>query len=115
METVTVSKVNDVYIKCDCEASTSQELTDYFTFDVPNAKFHPLYKNKVWDGKIRVFNYMTRQVYTGLLPYVAAFCESRDYKLEIADDLHPKEKYEDDYGYRLATKYEAKFELRDYQ
>jgi superfamily II DNA or RNA helicase len=115
METVTVSKVNDVYIKCDCEASTSQELTDYFTFDVPNAKFHPLYRNKVWDGKIRVFNYMTRQVYTGLLPYVAAFCESRDYKLEIADDLHPKERYEDDYGYRLATKYEAKFELRDYQ
>ena len=29
---LTVSKVNDVYLKIDCDPGTSQELSDYFTF-----------------------------------------------------------------------------------
>ena len=114
VELINVKKIDDVYIRCECEASTSQELTDYFTFNVPNAKFHPLYKNKVWDGKIRIFNYMNRTVYAGLLPYVIKFCKDRDYKLQIEDSLAPNSNYDNNFGYELCKKY-SNFSLRDYQ
>ena len=42
----------------DCEAGHAAELSDYFSFYVPGYKFMPAYKNKVWDGKIKLFNRM---------------------------------------------------------
>ena len=36
------------------EPSTSAELNDFFTFEVPGFKYMPAYKNKMWDGKIRL-------------------------------------------------------------
>lgn len=115
MEIVNIKKINDVYIKCECDPSTSQELTDYFTFDVPGAKFHPLYRNKVWDGKIRVFNFLTQQVYSGLLPYVISFCQKRDYNVVIDPKLIPSEDFSENSGYELAQRYKTQFKARDYQ
>ena len=40
-----VSKVNDVHIFIDCDASQAAELNDYFTFEIPNAKFTPSYRS----------------------------------------------------------------------
>ena len=115
METVTISKIDDVHVKCECEASVSQELSDYFTFDVPSAKFHPLYRNKVWDGKIRLFNYMSRTLYAGLLPYIVSFCISRDYQVILEPGTIDINEFSDDYGYSLSKKHKTKFEARDYQ
>jgi hypothetical protein len=58
------------------------ELNEYFTFYVPGYKFMPAFRNKVWDGKIRLFNSQTRQLYYGLLPHLEKFAEERDYKIE---------------------------------
>jgi superfamily II DNA or RNA helicase len=83
-----ISKVNETFIKIDCEASVAYELSDHFTFMVPNAKFHPLVKNKVWDGKIRLFNVMTKQLYVGLLNNVMAFASARDYEIEYLSEFN---------------------------
>lgn len=80
MEEVLIEPVNETYVRIVCEPSTAYELSDYFTFDVPGAKFMPSYKNKVWDGKIRLYNSMTRLLYAGLVPYVEKFCQIRGYK-----------------------------------
>ena len=53
---ITVSKKNEVYLKIDTDPSTEQELSDFFTFEVPGARFMPLYKNRMWDGKVRLFS-----------------------------------------------------------
>jgi hypothetical protein len=36
----------------ECETSLAQELYDYFSFDVPGAKYMPAFKSRRWDGKI---------------------------------------------------------------
>ena len=43
----------------------------------------PAYKNRLWDGKIRLADLRTYSIYHGLVPYIEKFCEERDYKLEI--------------------------------
>jgi superfamily II DNA or RNA helicase len=86
LETLTVTKVNEVYMQVDCDGGSCWELQDYFTFTVPGMQFMPAVRNKVWDGKIRLFNPMTKRIYAGLLPHVRRFCEERDYNLEVSSD-----------------------------
>tara|TARA_B110000858_G_scaffold195494_1_gene252046 strand:- start:730 stop:2181 length:1452 start_codon:yes stop_codon:yes gene_type:complete len=86
METLTITKVNEVYMTVDCDGGSCWELQDYFTFAVPGMQFMPAVRNKVWDGKIRLFNPMTKRMYSGLIPHVQRFCKERDYNLIIADE-----------------------------
>ena len=81
-----ILKYNDVYMKIDCEADVAYELSEYFTFFVPGYKFMPAYKNKMWDGKIRLFNPITKLVYAGVINHIIKFCKEREYDLEICDD-----------------------------
>ncbi len=85
MEVVGIKKVNEVYIKILAEPSIIMEMSDYFTFEVPGAKFSPAYKNKMWDGKIRLLNSMTCMLYAGLARYVEQFCNTRKYQVEYLE------------------------------
>ena len=80
---ITVHKHNEVYVKIQCEKGLAKEISEYFTFYVPGYKFVPAYRNRVWDGKIRLFNLQNFQLYFGLIPYLKEFCEERDYVLEL--------------------------------
>jgi ATP-dependent helicase YprA (DUF1998 family) len=80
---IVIDKYNEVYIKVHCDdTGVLYELSDYFTFAVPNAKFTPKFRNKMWDGKIRLFNLMTRLLYGGLAPYIEKFANERGYLVE---------------------------------
>ena len=55
-----ISKKNEVYLTLSgLSNSESQEFSDFFTFEVPGAKFMPMYRNRMWDGKIRLFSSST--------------------------------------------------------
>ena len=70
-----ISKKNEVHLVLDdLDPSTTQELTQFFTFEVPGAKFMPQFKNRMWDGKIRLFSPATGQIYVGLLSYIKKYC-----------------------------------------
>lgn len=89
---IVVNYLNDVHVKISCrEASVAMELADYFTFMVPNARYVPAYRHKIWDGKIRLYNQYNQQLYYGLLPYVIKFAEERNYSVKFAADF-PKNK-----------------------
>ena len=80
-----ISKKNEVYlILSDLSPSESQELTSFFTFEVPGFKFMPTYRNRIWDGKIRLFSPGSGEIYVGLLEYIKGFCQRNeiDYILE---------------------------------
>lgn len=80
MESIIISKKNSVYAKVDCGSkSVSQELSDFFTFKVPGFQFMPAYRNRMWDGKIRLYNVHTQELYYGLVEYVKSFAEERNY------------------------------------
>ena len=85
--TLFISKVDEVYVKIEAESPIKQELSDFFTFTVPNAKFTPAYKNRMWDGKIRLFSPGTGQIYVGLLSYVKKFCEQNNIEYTIEKDV----------------------------
>jgi superfamily II DNA or RNA helicase len=87
MDTVQVEKYDEVYIKIKAEPSIMMELSEYFTFEVPGAKFMPAYRSKFWDGKIRLLNVMTGLLYAGLTKYIEEFCKSREYELEYTSDF----------------------------
>lgn len=80
-----VEKIDDVHIKVHCDSSIAQELSDYFTFNVPNAKFSPAFRNKLWDGKIRLFSTATHYIYGGLVSYIEKFAKDREYEFELGD------------------------------
>jgi superfamily II DNA or RNA helicase len=70
------------------------ELQDHFTFDVPSAKFMPQYRNKYWDGKIRLFSTATGEIYCGLLDKIVSFCDRHDYTYEFLDNKYYGTPYE---------------------
>ena len=86
MSHLIISKKNEVYLYIKAEPHVYYELADQFTFEVPNAKFSPQYKNKYWDGKIRLFNTQTGEIYIGLLDRIIRFCEDHEYTYEFADN-----------------------------
>ena len=76
-----IDKVNEVYLKIEAEADIRRELGEYFTFEVPGYKFMPQYRNRVWDGKIRLLSYATGKIYAGLYPYIKNWCKETTYTL----------------------------------
>ena len=86
MSHLSISKKNEVNLQVKSEAHVYNELSDYFTFDVPGAKFMPQYRNKYWDGKIRLFSNHTGEIYVGLLDKLIQFCEDHNYTYEFEDN-----------------------------
>jgi len=82
MDLLTVKKINEVFLEIECDPSTERELADHFCFYVPGYKFMPAYRNRVWDGKIRLFDMRARTLYTGLYNYLKEFCDERGYTLK---------------------------------
>jgi len=87
MEIINISKKNEVYIQIDCEASTAQEICDHFTFMVPGYTFMPAYRNRIWDGKIRLFNVHNRLLYGGYLNIFVNFSIPETTKLSLIQIL----------------------------
>ena len=85
MSHLIISKKNEVYLKIHAEPHIYYELSDQFTFDIPNAKFSPAYKKKYWDGKIRLFNTQKGEIYVGLLDRIIQFCKDHEYTYEFID------------------------------
>jgi superfamily II DNA or RNA helicase len=84
MADISIRKKDEVFLKVDSEPSIAQELSDHFCFEVPGAKFHPLYKSRMWDGKVRLFSMFTKELYVGLLDYVEKFAKERDYSIDYS-------------------------------
>ena len=80
-DTLNIKPYDDVYVKIECERGVAKELSDFFTFKVPNYQYTPAYKNKAWDGQIRLYNIYKQTIYKGLLDYVVQFAEDRNYNI----------------------------------
>ena len=83
-----ISKKNEVYVKVDTEPNIARELSDFFTFEVPGARFMPTYRKRIWDGKIRLYNMMNGEIYFGLIPYIQEFAKRNDIDIEYKGDVN---------------------------
>ena len=116
-----ISKLNEVYLKIECDnPGICYELVQYFTFEVPGHKFMPAYRNKMWDGKIRLFSDKTGKIYVGLLDYIKEFCDRNEIGYDIDDDVDDTKNVDknnvEEFIKSLKPKSKGKdLTLRDYQ
>ncbi len=115
-----ISKKNEVYLNIKTEPNYARELSDFFTFEVPGARFMPSYRNKYWDGKIRLFNQMNGEIYVGLLPYIEEFAKRNEleieYKQGVKDEGEHRTSILGGFVRRVSPKSKGKtLQIRDYQ
>ena len=115
-----ISKKNEVHLRVKTEPNVARELSDFFTFEVPGARFMPSYKRRIWDGKIRLYSVATNEVYVGLLPYIEEFAKRNEIDIEYKEGILNERKYEnnelDRFIRRVSPKSKGKdLEIRDYQ
>lgn len=104
----------------DAEAHQIPELREYFSFFVPGHKYMPAFKSRRWDGKIKLFNQITRELNVGLYAHLKKFCADRMYPIELIDNPeygHPENKNQ--VPHQELIKFQGElgmpFPLRDYQ
>lgn len=119
MTDMRVVAFDNIYVRVECEAGIAQELSQFFTFEVPGARFTPAYRSKKWDGKIRIFNYVKRMIYRGLVDHIRIFADREGYTFEntiVADGVSTTkdtvQQFIDILEYHVQSK---PIKLRDYQ
>jgi len=88
MSDLTITKKNEVFLKIVSEPHVAHELSDQFTFDIPGAKYMPQYRKRYWDGKIRLFNLQTGEIYVGLLDKIVSFCKHHKYDYQFKNSKY---------------------------
>lgn len=86
---IKVDVLNASYIQLHCDESQSQEFSDYFTFDLPEAKYMSNFRRGGrsrggWDGKIRLFDKRNSRLPLGLFSKFKLLCSERQYNTYIA-------------------------------
>jgi len=112
---IIIEKKNEVYITVDCDSGIQREISEFFTFYVPGYKFMPAFRNRMWDGKIRLFSQKTKEIYFGLYPYIKAFAEERGYNIVAGKDIDIDNKVDKEVVTKFSNSLGQKFEARDYQ
>ena len=116
MDIIEIEKFDEVYNRIVCDPGIAFELNDHFTFEVPGAKFMPAYKNKFWDGKVRLFNAMSGLLYVGLNRYIEEFAKSRSYEVQYNYDTALENfSIKEAHDFIETLGIPSKFERRDYQ
>ena len=115
MYDIQLLKVNESYLHVICERSIAQELSDFFTFYVPGYQFTPAYKSRYWDGKIRLLDLRTMNIYRGLIPYIEKFCEERNYTIDVDVTLKVTENFSGIEATEFISTLNLPFEVREYQ
>ena len=106
---------DEAFICFECDRNVAQELSDYFTFYVPGYQFVPAYKNRLWDGKIRLADLRTFLIYRGLIPYIEKFCTEREYKLAIDPAISVTENFSVIEAEEFVKSLNLPHQVRDYQ
>ena len=109
-----ITNVNESYVKVHCDESVAWELRDAFSFRPPGFQFVPSYRQKLWDGYLRLFNPLNRQIYRGLAPQVIEWAENHGYTFE-----YQGENYDTSFSLEEANEFverlNPKHPPRDYQ
>lgn len=118
MDIIKVSLKNHAYLHIDCEMGIKQEITEYFSFYTPGYKFMPAYRNKVWDGKIRLFNIQTGELNVGLFNKLKQFAKDRMYAIETIESESGIPGQNNEVSKSIKKAFDSlceNFTLRDYQ
>ena len=98
MADLVIQKKNEVYLKVQAEPHLHKEAAEYFTFDIPSAKYmQKTRRYKGWDGKVRLYSPATGEIYCGLINYLTDWAKEKGYHYEYLESEHfghPKDQNE---------------------
>ncbi len=87
---IIITKVNESLARVDCDRTIMYRIADWFKFRAPNYMHHPQYKNKMWDGFIRLLNKRDQTLPVGLVPRLITQINSdTDYSFDIDESFLP--------------------------
>lgn len=117
---VSIEKLDEVYVRVFSDAGIEQELSDFFTYEYPGARFTPQYRARLWDGKVRLYDQIRKTLYLGLISYVEEFCVRNGYEVEYKNVVKVEHDltHEDIEGYARSLTPMGRgkpIEIRDYQ
>ncbi len=121
---ITVYKLNESFLKIECEPDVAMELSETFSFLVPGYKYMPAYKTGRFDGYIRLLNLGRRTLQVGLYQKLKEFADQRGYELSCKDsefgmpDQTAGITYEETEAYIKTLGFDSRpnpIEIRDYQ
>ena len=85
-DVITITKLNEVFLKLDLTISQAMELKGHLECYVPGYMFHPRFKNRVWSGKVSFFDVGRSILPLGLLPDFFSFCKKFGYEYVLNFD-----------------------------
>lgn len=88
---IRVEKINNVHLRVYTDQGVAQEISEFFTFEMPGARFTPQYRAKIWDGKIRMYDLHRKTLYVGLLNYLQNFADRNEYQIEYANEINDRD------------------------
>jgi len=98
MADLVIQKKNEVYLKVQAEPHLHKEAAEFFTFEIPSAKYmQKTRRYKGWDGKVRLYSPATGEIYCGLVDYLTDWAKDRGYQVEYLESEHfghPKDQNE---------------------
>ena len=121
MSDIVVKKKNEVYLTLKSEPHIHHELSDYFSFELPEAKFlkrQPRFK--YWDGMIRLYSPGTGELYGGLLNHLKVWAKEKRYSIEFEEnEWYGEAEESNDFvskgGVKVFMDKISKYQPRDYQ
>ena len=117
-----VKKKNEVYVTVHSpEEYVHRELADYFTFEVPEAKYlkkNPRYRH--WDGTIQLYSPATGALYHGLTDHLHTWAHEKQYQIEYETsewygDIHEENKFVSPAGVKTFMDKVCNIKPRTYQ
>lgn len=111
-----IEQFDEVHCKLKGDRGYLLEISEFFTFYAENYKFSPKYRERIWDGKIRLLNVSNGLIYKGLIPMIIQFCENKKIGIELDDNLFSDEELiDEDFVYKFYKKIEGPFIPHDEQ
>lgn len=126
MSTITVEKINEVYLRVSADWDVCQELSESFKFRVPGYQYMPSYRAGWFDGFIHLFNQRGNTLYAGLYNELLTWARDREYEVDFKPNNYydypfqrnqvPIAKIQDFINFLNPTGNDGKpLEVRDYQ
>jgi superfamily II DNA or RNA helicase len=118
LEKVRIGLIDHANLQIDCDRSTAYELVEFFSFFVPGYKYMPAFRNRMWDGKIRLFD-QNGKLPAGLYQHLLHFCNTNQYDVDIYDTKYGNPSNVEELNFdelvNFIKQLELPFPLRDYQ
>lgn len=104
--------INESFVRFECPENIQRELSEFFSFKIPNARWNPKVKAGFWDGVIRLIDNKNKRFQKGLVKEVYEWCKDNQYEIEF--DQNMWNIYENKLHY-IKDKFPITLTPRDYQ